>query len=40
MHSIVYTAENVLTPRVIRAIYKQRKALNSLRIGNKTFEVR
>jgi len=38
VHSIVYTAENVLTPRVIRAIYKQRKALNSLRIGNKTFE--
>jgi len=38
VHSIVYTAENVLTPKVIRTIYKQRKALNGIRLGNKTFE--
>jgi len=38
VHSIVYTADNVLTPNVIRAIYKQRKALNTITIGEKTFE--
>ena len=37
-HSVVYTAEDVLTPPVIQAIYKQRKLLNSLTLGNKTFE--
>eukprot|EP00092_Neocalanus_flemingeri_P023513 GFUD01025500.1.p1 GENE.GFUD01025500.1~~GFUD01025500.1.p1 ORF type:complete len:1021 (+),score=134.31 GFUD01025500.1:157-3219(+) len=38
VHSIVYTAENVLTPKVIRTIYRQRRALDELAIGEKTFE--
>jgi len=38
VHSIVYTADNVLTPEVIKTIYKQRKMLNQLSIGNKTFD--
>ena len=38
VHSIVYTADNVLTPEVIQTIYKQRKQLNSLTIGNKSFD--
>lgn len=38
VHSIVYTAENVLSPKVIRTIYKQRKALNSINMDGKTFE--
>ena len=37
-HSVVYTAEDVLTPPVIQAIYRQRRLLNSLTLGNKTFE--
>ena len=42
VHSIVYTADNVLTPEVIRTIYKQRKLLDNIIAGgqNKTFKVR
>ena len=42
VHSIVYTADNVLTPQVIRTIYKQRKLLDKIIAGqqNKTFKVR
>ena len=41
VHSIVYTAENVLTPAVIRTIYRQRKLLDTIVAGqrNKTFKV-
>ena len=39
-HSILYEADNVLTPEVIQAIYKQRKLLQNLKTGNKSFQVR
>ena len=41
VHSIVYTADNVLTPEVIRTIYKQRKLLDNIMAGEqkKTFKV-
>ena len=35
---MVYTADNVLTPAVIKTIYRQRKLLNQLSINNKTFD--
>ena len=38
MHSIVYTAENVLTPEVIQTIYTQRKQLNHLAVRDRTFD--
>ena len=38
VHSVVYTADNVLTPAVIKTIYRQRKLLNQLTINNKTFD--
>ena len=38
-HSILYEADNVLTPEVIQAIYKQRKLLQNLKTGNKSFQV-
>lgn len=38
VHSAIYTADNVLTPQVIQTIYRQRKELGSLRVGNKSFE--
>ena len=42
VHSIVYTADNVLTPEVIRTIYKQRKLLDHIVAGenSKTFKVK
>ena len=41
VHSIVYTADNVLTPEVIRTIYKQRKLLDNIMAGEqkKPFKV-
>ena len=39
LHSVVYTADNVLTPSVIQTIYKQRKLLNQVTIGSKSFDV-
>ena len=38
-HSILYEADNVLTPEVIQAMYKQRKLLQNLKNGNKSFQV-
>ena len=38
-HSILYQAENVLTPKVIQTIYRQRKLLEQVSIDDKTFEV-
>ena len=40
VHSIVYTADNVLTPEVIKTIYKQRKLLDTIVAGDKTFKVK
>jgi len=37
VHSVLYTAENVLTPKVLQTIYKQRKRLEELTIGEKKF---
>jgi len=37
-HSILYEADNVLTPEVIQAMYKQRKLLQNLKTGNKSFQ--
>ena len=41
VHSVVYTADNVLTPAVIKTIYRQRKLLDTISAGlnNKTFKV-
>ena len=36
---MLYTAENVLTPNVMRTIFKQRKELEDMRIGEKSFQV-
>eukprot|EP00092_Neocalanus_flemingeri_P006866 GFUD01007412.1.p1 GENE.GFUD01007412.1~~GFUD01007412.1.p1 ORF type:complete len:1065 (+),score=241.14 GFUD01007412.1:250-3444(+) len=38
VHSVVYTADNVLTPGVIQTIYNQRKKLEELTNGEKTFQ--
>ena len=37
VHSVVYEAENVLTPAVIRTIYNQRRKMDELRVADKTF---
>jgi len=37
-HSVLYQAENVLTPQVFQTMYKQRKELQNLRMGDKTFK--
>jgi Niemann-Pick C1 protein len=37
-HSVVYKADNVLTPSVIQFMYKQRKQLSTLQVANKTFQ--
>ena len=39
-HFMLFKAENVLTPTVIKAIYKQRKDLEKLTMQDKTFKVR
>ena len=39
-HSILYQAENVLTPKVFQTMYRQRKLLQNLKSGNKSFQVR
>jgi len=38
VHSVLYTADNVLTPKVIQTIYNQRKKLEELTSGDKTFQ--
>ena len=38
-HSVLYEADNVLTPAVIQAMYHQRKQLQNLKSGNKSFQV-
>ena len=38
-HSVLYEAENVLTPEVIKLMYNQRKQLERLKSANKTFQV-
>ncbi|XP_023348188.1 uncharacterized protein LOC111716912 [Eurytemora carolleeae] len=38
VHRIIYEADNVLTPTVIKAIYKQRKDLEKLTMQDKTFK--
>ncbi|XP_023339853.1 patched domain-containing protein 3 isoform X2 [Eurytemora carolleeae] len=38
VHSVVYVADNVLTPSVIQYIYKQRKDLQNLETDKKTFQ--
>merc|ERR1711953_1147986 len=37
-HSILYQAENVLTPKVIQTIFKQRKLLEEVKVDDKTFQ--
>jgi len=40
VHSVIYTAENVLTPEVFQSIYQQRKNLDRIQLegNNKTFQ--
>lgn len=38
VHSVLFTAENVLTPKVMQTIFKQRKKLEELKIGEKSFQ--
>jgi len=37
-HSILYQAENVLTPEVFQTMYRQRKLLQNLTSGDKSFQ--
>lgn len=38
VHSVLFTAENVLTSKVMQTIFKQRKKLEELKIGEKSFQ--
>jgi len=38
VHSVLFTADNVLTPGVLQTIYKQRKMLDKVTIGDKSFQ--
>ena len=40
VHSVLFTADNVLTPGVLQTIYKQRKMLDKVTIGDKSFQVK